>query len=160
MGSIFRKGSQQTGQATGIDQAVAQRSADLWNVFGPQLTAQASTGQLPVPFEQILGQGAQELGTEGSAARQSILDTGTRGGALQSALTNVQSNRMQALDKLRAQIGGSLYGTGVQAAVNPAGALGAAGQLGTLGAGRIAENQRAQQGIGQIGGKLLSKGMG
>src|SRR5207245_4844676 len=144
----FRKGSEQSGQAAGLANQLGQVGGDitaqqsaLRQITMPQLGTFAGTGQLPTPFNQILGQGAQELGTQGSAARQSILDTGARGGALQAALTQAQAQRMQGLDALRAQLGGTLYGTGLQAAVNPQGSLGAAQVLGNLGAQRISQNQ-------------------
>src|SRR2546427_7985094 len=117
MGSTFRKGSQQSGQATGIANQTAGAFGGLQNTFFPQVQQYATTGQLPPPFEQILGQGAQQLGTQGTAANQSILDTGARGGGLQAALTQAQSQRMQGLDALRAQLGGQLYGQGLLGAL-------------------------------------------
>src|SRR5437867_8639706 len=65
-GSTFRKGSAESGQAGAIARDIAARGGQLREVYWPQLLQYAGAGQLPLPFEQMLGQGAQELGQQGS----------------------------------------------------------------------------------------------
>lgn len=162
MGSTFRKGSQETGQASGVGNLLSQYSlgpAQTGNQAYGQLRNFLSTGQLPSslsltgPLQDIAGQQA--------TAKQGILDTGARGGQLQSALANNvlqgQLFRQNMVNEMQNRLFGQALGG---SPVGLAGLGNAGGLLSNLGAQRIGQNQAFQGGLGQMAGSLFGKAGG
>jgi hypothetical protein len=154
MGSTFNKGSQQSGQATGYGNQLgffAQAPGSTGNTAYEQLGRFLKQGQLP-PSLSLTGP-LQDLAHQQATANQGILDTGARGGMLQSALSNNilqgQMGRQNMLSNLQNQLfGQALGGTPVAMA-----GLGNSGNLlSNLGAQRIGQNQAFQGSLGQLAG--------
>lgn len=177
MGSTFRKGSEQSGQATGLaDQAAAtamnallpyaKNAARVGNVGYGQLGNFLKTGQLP-PSLSLTGP-LQDIAGQQQTANQQILDTGTRGGQLNSALANNVLQGQLARQSMTSQMQQNLFNAGLGGSslgfggMNNAisGAQNSAGILSTLGAQRIGQNQAFQGGLGQLAGRFLGKGAG
>lgn len=154
MGSTFRKGSEQTGQSSGLANQLgfyAQAPGNTGNTAYNQLGAFLRNGRLPKSLS--LTGPLQDIGHQQATANQGILDTGARGGNLQSQLSNNilqgQMGRQSMISNLQQQLfGQALGGTGVAM-----GGLGNASQiLSNLGQQRMQQNQMFQGGLGQLGG--------
>lgn len=199
MGSIFRKGSSQSGQSEALSQQqadIARRQTalaeDQARITRPLRTGTANAlsgflqaGVMPsfldlAPTVQPLAAlSLPGLESEQQLLRNRLIAQGNRGGLLQqqlaqAALTGgLQRTELMQQDVLRQQqrdvdrsgiartlFGGAAdMGTGGLALAfqglnaGMAGMGNAAGNLNTLGAQRITQNQIAQQGIGQLLGK-------
>ena len=158
MGSSFRKGSSQSGQAEGAAQqqiaianALFQESTPGRQAALGQLTNFLQTGAIPMSLTGDITTQEQEL----ASAREGILGGGARGGQLQQALVQLPVQRLAMRDQLRSGIFntalGSLLG---QAPVALQGLGSAAGTLSNLGGQRIQQNMAFQQGTGQLAGGL------
>lgn len=164
MGSAFRKGSQQTGQATGISGEQAAISRELFELARPgittalgQLGTALETGQLPLGMTGQLGTQEQEL----QAARLGILNEVPRGGLQQQLLGELPLRRLLGRDELRGQLYNVALGALLGQAPTAISGLGsAAANLTGLGGQRIQQNLALQQGLGQLvgaGGRLALK---
>ena len=202
MGSIFRKGSSQSGQSEALSQQqadIARRQVGLAEeqaaITRPlregtanRLSRFVQTGVTPgfldlAPTVQPLAAlSLPGIESERQLLRDRLLGSGSRGGLLQQQLFQadlqggLQRTGLQQQDLLRQEQrdtersgirrtlfgGASDVGTGGLAMAfqglgqGMAGTGNAAQNLNVLGAQRITQNQIAQQGIGQIIGKLLN----
>lgn len=160
MGSVFRKGSRQSGQSTGSSNqldaagaAIIKQGDPLRSAAYGQLGNFLNTGQLPSAMTGDIGQQEQEL----ASAKQGILNTGTRGGQLRTALAQLPLNRLAMRDQLRHGTFDSALAAGLGSFSAGGTAMGnAAANLNSLGQQRMAQNQQAKQGIGQAGGMLAT----
>jgi hypothetical protein len=171
MGSIFRKGSEQTGQSQAIsnDQAWMARqmydSTEGLRAAGiDRMRNFQETGNLPQQLRSTVGLGvpiAQQEAELGNA-RRGILDSMPRGGLQQRALMELPlqrllqrdmlaANRAQIDDVTRQNLFSTALNTGMGAPSQSMGAMNAAaGNLNSLGQQRMGQNQSAQQGIGKL----------
>ena len=164
MGSVFRKGSQQTGQATGsanklsdASQAMIEQGAPLRGAAFGQLGGFLNSGQLPSAMTGGIGTNEQEL----AAAKQGILRSGVRGGQMRQSLAQLPLQRLQMRDALR----GGAFDTALSAGLGSfsagsQGMQGAANTLSNLGAQRMQQNKEAKQGAGQMAGTGGKMAMG
>lgn len=154
MGSTFRKGSEQSGQSTGISNNLAQYAtapARTGSLAYGQLGKFLTSGQLPDSLS--LTGPLQDIAGQQHTANQSLLDTGARGGFLQSLLANNVLQGQLARQSLQSQIQNQLFGQALGGSPIGLGGLGnAAGNLTNLGGQRIAQNQAFQGGLGQLAG--------
>ena len=162
MGSVFRKGSEQSGQSTGLSNnmgAWGSRAATPGIQAYDQLGTFLKNGQLP-PSLSLTGP-LQDIAGQQQTANQQLLDTGARGGQLNSGLMNNvlqgQLGRQSMMSNLQQNLFGQALG-GVPVGLGGMG--GAAGNLTNLGGQRIAQNNAFQGGLGQLTGKLFSLGKG
>ena len=160
MGSVFRKGSKETGQSSGSSNALQGASADMINQGQPlrteafgQLGGFLKSGQLPSALTGGIGANEQEL----ASAKDAILRTGVRGGQMRQSLAQLPLQRLQMRDALRSGAFDTALSAGL-GSFNAAsqGMQGAASNLNTLGAQRMQQNKEAKQGAGQAVGTGLS----
>ena len=165
MGSIFRKGSQQSGQSTGSSNDLNAASSQLihegeklrtpaFSQLGQFLTG----GRMPVALTGGIGTNEQEL----SSARHSIMAGGMRGGQLRTALAQLPLQRLQSRDAMRSGLFNTALGAGIGSFSAGAGGMANAAQnLNSLGQQRMMQNQNAKSGIGSGIGALMkgAKGM-
>ena len=162
MGSVLRKGSQQTGQATGsanklndASQAMIEQGAPLRGAAFGQLGGFLNSGQLPSAMTGGIGTNEQEL----AAAKQGILRSGVRGGQMRQGLAQLPLQRLQMRDALRSGAFDTALSAGLGSFNAGSGGMqGAATTLSNLGAQRMQQNKEAKQGAGQMagtGGKML-----
>ncbi len=162
MGSTFRKGSQQSGQATGI--------SDKLNQFAtaPAKTGSMAYGQLGnflqngrLPSSLSLTGPLQDIAGQQQTANQGILDTGARGGQLQSALANNVLQGQLGRQSMLSQLQQGLFGQALGGSPVGMGGMGnAAGLLSQLGQQRMGQNQAFLGGLGQLAGMGVGGAMG
>ncbi len=175
MGSVFRKGSEQSGQSQALSGQQAQMANEMFGSAKPAIdrllgmnTEMLRGDGLPAGLKSTVGLGApiaqqeQEL----SAAKRSILDTAPRGGLQQRALMDLPIQRLLGRDLMSAQqraiddqTRSSLFSTAMSAATGMpqqamGGISGAASNLNSLGQQRIGQNQQALSGTGSMIGAL------
>lgn len=156
MGSTFRKGSRESGQAGGSAGQLDAMSAQILREGGAlrtpafgQLAGFLNTGTIPMALTGGIGAQEQEL----AAARRSILESGARGGQLRQALAELPLQRLGMRDQLRSNIFGMALNAGLGSAnAGIQGMASAQNTLNSLGQQRIQQNNAFQQGVGQIGG--------
>jgi len=158
MGSVFRKGSQQTGQATGsanklndASQRMIEQGAPLRGAAFGQLGGFLNSGQLPSAMTGGIGGNEQEL----ASAKDAIMRSGVRGGQMRQSLAQLPLQRLQMRDALR----GGAFDTALSAGLGSfnagsGGMQGAANTLSNLGAQRMQQNKEAKQGAGQAAGTI------
>ena len=160
MGSVFRKGSQQTGQSTGSSNSLNNSSERLiaegqplrTQTFG-QLGGFLNSGQLPSAMTGGIGTNEQEL----AAAKDAIMRTGVRGGQMRQSLAQLPLQRLQMRDSLRSGAFDTALSAGLGSFnAGSQGMQGAASNLNSLGAQRMQQNKEAKQGAGQAIGTGLS----
>lgn len=175
MGSVFRKGSEQTGQSAGMSQqqagmanALFQQTAPLRDQAGWQLNDFMQTGDIPGKLKSTVGLGVPiaQQEAELSAAKRGIMDTMPRGGLQQRALMELplqrllqrdmlSANRNQIDDATRQNLFSTAINTGFGTGGSSMGQLGAAaGNLNSLGQQRMGQNQQALSGTGSLVGAL------
>jgi hypothetical protein len=176
MGSIFRKGSEQSGQSGALSGEQAWMAKDLFNGTAGLRAAGIDrmrnfqeTGNLPQQLRSTVGLGipiAQQE-AELANAKRGILDTMPRGGLQQRALMELplqrllqrdmfSANRAQIDDATKQNLFSTALNTGFGQGSAAMGQLGsAAGNLNSLGQQRIQQNQTGLQGAGQTIGKGL-----
>jgi hypothetical protein len=181
MGSIFRKGSEQTGQSSALSNQQAAMASELFGntqgvrdrIFGG-MSEFLGEGKMPSVLRSTVGLGVPiaQQEAEMSTARRGIVDSMPRGGLQQRALMELPlqrllqrdmlaANRNAIDDKTRQNLFSMAAGisTGTpQTAM--AGLDGAADNLFKLGGQRMAQNQSAQQGIGKALGSAATMGAG
>ena len=159
MGSIFRKGSEQSGQSTGSSNSL-NNSAQRLIAQGDPLRSQSfgqlgnflQTGQLPSAMTGGIGTNEQEL----AAAKQGILRSGVRGGQMRSSLAQLPLQRLQMRDSLRSGAFDTALSAGLGSFnAGSSGMQGAASNLNVLGAQRMQQNKEAKQGIGKAAGGAM-----
>lgn len=170
MGSIFRKGSEQSGQSQALSGQQGQIAMDMYGrskplidrLFGMNTEMMRGEG-LPAFMKSTVGLGVPiaQQEAELATARRGIMDSMPRGGLQQRALMELPLQRLLQRDMLAANRNAiddatrqNLFSMGVSTATGmPQQAIGglsqAAGNLNSLGQQRIAQNQSAQQGIGK-----------
>lgn len=181
MGSMFRKGSEQTGQSTALSNAQGQIAQEMYGrskpvidrLFGMNTEMMRGEG-LPQFMKSTVGLGVPiaQQEAEMATARRGILDSMPRGGLQQRALMELPLQRLLQRDMLQANRNAiddatrqNLFSTAISTATGmPQQALGglsnAADNLSKLGAQRMTQNYQAQQGIGKLLGSAASAGMG
>lgn len=160
MGSIFRKGSSQTGQSTASSNDLNAASTGLIKQGDPlrtqafgQLGDFLKSGQLPSAMTGGIGTNEQEL----AAAKQGILRSGVRGGQMRTSLAQLPLQRLQMRDSLRSGAFDTALSAGLGSFnAGSSGMQGAANNLNVLGAQRMQQNKEAKQGIGKAAGSLMS----
>ena len=156
MGSTFRKGSEQSGQSGGLSNLMAQYAsgaAKTGSTAYGQLGDFLKNGQLP-PSLSLTGP-LQDLAGQQATANQGILDTGARGGQLNSLLANNVLQGQMARQSMSSNLRTQLFGQALGGSSVGLGGLGnAAGNLTNLGGQRIAQNNLFQSGLGQLGNKI------
>lgn len=181
MGSIFRKGSEQTGQSSALSNQQAHMANQMFGgttgirdrIFGG-MDQFLGEGVMPSVLRSTVGLGVPiaQQEAEMSTARRGIMDSMPRGGLQQRALMELPLQRLLQRDMLAANRNAiddatrqnlfsmaSGIATGVpQQAM--AGVQGAAGNLNSLGQQRMSQNASAQQGIGKALGSAASMGAG
>jgi hypothetical protein len=181
MGSIFRKGSEQSGQSQALSAEQGWMARQLYDSTEGLRAAGIDrmrnfqeTGNLPQQLRSTVGLGVPiaQQEAELGAARRGILDSMPRGGLQQRALMELPLQRLLQRDMLAANRNAiddatrqNLFSTalnvGQGAPVQAMGGLGnAADNLKDLGAQRISQNYQAQQGLGKLGGAAASLGGG
>jgi len=154
MGSTFSKGSQQTGQATGLGNSLGyygDRAAGVGDKAYGQLSKFLSSGMLP-PSLSFTGP-LQDIAGQQHTANQGILDTGARGGQLNSLLANNVLQGQILRQNMVSEMQKRLFGQALGGSEVGMGGLGnAGGLLSNLGAQRIGQNQAFQGGLGQLAG--------
>ncbi len=159
MGSVFRKGSEQTGQSTGYSNELASAGLGLIRGGAPlrsgtygQLGEFLKSGRLPSAMTGTIGQQEQEM----ASAKQSILNSGARGGQLRTGLAQLPLQRLQMRDALRSDVFNTALGAGQGSFSQGSSTTGAAAaNLNSLGQGRIAQNQAAKSAMGGGAGALM-----
>lgn len=181
MGSIFRKGSEQTGQSTALSNQQAGMANQLFGgtqgirdrIFGG-MSEFLGEGKMPTILKSTVGLGVPiaQQEAEMSTARRGILDAMPRGGLQQRALMELPLQRLLQRDMLSANrnaiddatrqnlfsMANSMATGAPQAAMSGLGS--AAGNLNSLGVQRMSQNASAQQGIGKALGSAASMGAG
>lgn len=162
MGSTFSKGSEQSGQATGNSNALADLSLQLMNrgmnTSQPFLSSLQRFGKNgAIPRSLSLTGPLQDLAHQQATANQGLLDTGARGGQLNSALANNILQGQMGRQSMLSNLQQSLFSQGLNGGMGATsagmgGSAAASGLLSNLGAQRIGQNQAFQQGLGQLGG--------
>lgn len=152
MGSTFRKGSEQSGQAGGLGNRLGEYANQIAGV-GSQAYGQLGdflkTGQLPSSLS--LTGPLQDIASQQATAKQGILDTGARGGQLQSLLANNILQGQMARQSMTSNLQNQLFGQALGGAPVGMGGLGnAGGLLSNLGAQRMGQNAAFQGGLGQM----------
>lgn len=177
MGSIFRKGSEQSGQSQALSGQQGQIAMDMYGrskpvidrLFGMNTEMMRGEG-LPEFMKSTVGLGVPIAKQEAELAnaRRGIMDTMPRGGLQQRALMELPLQRLLQRDMLAANRNAiddasrqNLFSTAIGAATGmPLQALGglqgAAGNLNSLGQQRMNQNYQAQQGIGKALGSAAS----
>lgn len=177
MGSIFRKGSEQSGQSQALSGQQGQIAMDMYGrskpmidrLFGMNTEMMRGEG-LPQFMRSTVGLGVPiaQQEAELANARRGIMDSMPRGGLQQRALMELPLQRLLQRDMLAANRNAiddasrmGLFNTAISTATGmPQQAMGglgmAAGNLNSLGQQRIAQNQSAQQGIGKALGSAAS----
>lgn len=181
MGSIFRKGSEQSGQS----QAISNQQAGLANALAEStggLRADSiyhlgnftRNGVMPSFLKSTVGLGVpiQQQEAELANAKRGIMDSLPRGGLQQRALMELPLQRLLQRDMFAANRNAiddatrqNLFSAATNigfgqggAAMNGMGA--AAGNLNSLGQQRMGQNYQAQQGIGKLIGSAAGAAMG
>lgn len=157
MGSVFRKGSSQTGQSTASSNTLNAAAEGLINQGDPlrkesfgQLGDFLKTGQLPSAMTGGIGTNEQEL----AAAKQGILRSGVRGGQMRTGLAQLPLQRLQMRDSLRSGAFDTALSAGLGSFnAGSSGMQGAASNLNVLGAQRMQQNKEAKQGAGKVLGQ-------
>ena len=160
MGSVFRKGSAQTGQSTGYSNILAREAIRLMREGTPlrqqafgQLGNFLQSGRLPSAMTGAIGQQEQEM----ASARRAILNSGVRCGQLRTELAQLPLQRLQMRDALRSDVFNAALSAGLGSFSQGGNAMGmSAANLNSLGQGRIAQNQAAKSMLGGGAGALLS----
>lgn len=180
MGSMFRKGSEQSGQSQGLSAEQGWMARQLYDSTEGLRAAGIDrmrnfqeTGNLPQQLRSTVGLGVPiaQQEAELGAARRGIMDSMPRGGLQQRALMELPLQRMLQRDMFsanRAQIDDAtrqnLFSTALNTGMgSPSQAMGgmnaAAGNLSGLGQQRIQQNTTGLQGTGQMIGKGLTAAM-
>lgn len=181
MGSIFRKGSEQSGQSQALSGQQGQIANDMYGrskplidrLFGMNTEMMRGEG-LPDFMKSTVGLGVPiaQQEAELATAKRGIMDSMPRGGLQQRALMELPLQRLLQRDMLAANRNAiddasrqNLFSTAIGTATGmPVQAIGglssAAGNLSGLGQQRMAQNQSAQQGIGKLLGSAATAGMG
>ena len=157
MGSVFRKGSKETGQSAGSSNALQAASADMINQGRPlrteafgQLGGFLKSGQLPSALTGGIGTNEQEL----AAAKAGILRSGVRGGQMRQSLAQLPLQRLQMRDSLRSGAFDTALSAGLGSFnAGSSGMQGAASNLNSLGSQRMQQNKEAKQGAGKVLGQ-------
>jgi len=154
MGSTFRKGSEQTGQASGLGNLLgqyAQTPAQTGMTAYGQLGGFLANGRIPKVLS--LTGPLQDLAHQQATANQGILDTGARGGQLQSGLMNNILQGQIARQGLQSNLRNSLFEQALGGTSLGMSGLGnAGGLLSQLGQQRMGQNASFQGGLGQLAG--------
>jgi hypothetical protein len=177
MGSIFRKGSEQTGQSGALSNMQGYMAQALFDKTNPlrinstqQLNYFLENGVIPKALQSTVGLGVPiaQQEAELATAKRGIMDSLPRGGLQQRALMELPLQRLLQRDMFTANRNAiddatrqNFYHNAVGTAMGaPAQAISgissAAGNLKDLGAQRMNQNYQAQQGIGKT---LGSAGM-
>lgn len=177
MGSIFRKGSEQSGQSQALSNQQGAMANQLFGqsqgirdrIFGG-MNQFLGEGVMPSVLKSTVGLGVPiaQQEAELANARRGIMDSMPRGGLQQRALMELPLQRLLQRDMLAANrnaiddatrqnlfsmAGGMATGVPQQAM---AGLSNAAGNLNSLGQQRMGQNYQAQQGIGKALGSAAS----
>jgi hypothetical protein len=175
MGSVFRKGSEQSGQSQALSGQQAQMANQMFGSAKPMIdrlfgmnTEMLRGDGLPAGLRSTVGLGVPiaQQEAELATAKRGIMDSMPRGGLQQRALMELPLQRLLQRDMLSANRNAiddstrqNLFSTAMSAATGmPQQAMGgigsAAGNLNSLGQQRIGQNQQALQGTGQLIGQL------
>lgn len=171
MGSIFRKGSEQSGQSQALSRDQAWMANDLYGKTSPlrtnstqQLNYFLENGVIPKALQSTVGLGVPiaQQEAELANAKRGIMDTMPRGGLQQRALMELplqrllqrdmfSANRAQIDDATKQNLFSTALNTGFGQGSAAMGQIGsAAGNLNSLGQQRMGQNASAQQGIGKL----------
>ena len=181
MGSMFRKGSEQSGQSQALSNQQGAMANQLFGqsqgirdrIFGG-MNQFLGDGVMPSVLKSTVGLGVPMAQQEAELAnaKRGIMDSMPRGGLQQRALMELPLQRLLQRDMFAANrnaiddgtrqnlfsmAGGMATGVPQQAM---RGLDSAADNLSRLGAQRMNQNYQAQQGIGKLLGSAASAGMG
>lgn len=155
MGSVFRKGSKETGQSAGLSTGQGEMANKLFSQTDPLRTE--AFGQLSSMLKggtpSFLVGPTQDASAQIAQLGRQIQESGVRGGQLRRSMALLPMQRMGMLDTLRSGAFDSALNAGMGGANSALGGLAsAAGNLNSLGQQRQLQNMQFQQGLGGLAG--------